>query len=175
MRDGRDCGFDWCYRFGSIGLCGVFTSRISKDGRMSLLSQIVDTFHKSRAAALVQGLFQVQASRGFFLLSPSESANELVSKAWALQPDVYDGRRGVRPHRVALAAAALAGGWDHFSGNRAAQVAVMVCLSEILQDVQTKRPAYNLSSLDDALFDIVFQEFVVINSLFEQQSPQIRI
>lgn len=106
----------------------------------------------SQAAVVVQNLLEPMARSGLLDGNAADLANHLVGAVWQQDPDMFGGIHGKPPHKLAVAAAALANGY-RFSGARPAlKGAVTVALAEILKEVSQRGMLYPFHDLDMALF-----------------------
>ena len=129
---------------------------------MSLFKGIKDNWKKAEAASIIQNLLEGQARVGAFAGDPATAANTLVKKAWAVNPEIFDGRYGQRPHKASLAATSLAMAVDGLSRASKFHAPLMAALAEILLDLEEKGFLLPLSQLDRKLLataqDILIRE-----------------
>ena len=129
---------------------------------MSLFKGIKDNWKKAEAAAIIQTLLEGQARVGTFSGDPATAANTLVKKAWAVNPEILDGRYGQRPHKASLAATALAMAVDGLSRDSKFHGSLITALAQILLDLEEKGFLLPLSQLDQKLLataqDILIRE-----------------
>jgi len=131
----------------------------SGEGSLGFLIRSMDEFKKDEAAVVraepsLQELLERQVRAGLFDRDPARIANLLVHSAWSKKPELFDGNRGQRPHKIATAAFALAAGIE---GAREVSseppYALVICLGTILSEVQTNGHLYPLNSLDVMLIE----------------------
>lgn len=125
---------------------------------------IKNNWKKSEAAVFIQNLFEGLQQQGMFPGNPAAIANKIIDKAFEGRPEIFDGSRGVRPHKVAYAAAAL--GMVGAEADRGGQliVPVMMALGIILRDVEANYLAYSFSPLDKNLIETSRSIFERISS-----------
>jgi TPR repeat protein len=124
---------------------------------MWLFSGIKNKYEKIEASAVVHGLLNFESLH---------LANKLVEFVWDSEPDIFNGKFGQRPHKMTVAAYALAIGVeigvDLFAIDKQNQKAIVVALSTILFEIQTNGTLYPLNSLDHQLLKTsmaIFLEF----------------
>ena len=120
---------------------------------MWLFSGIKSTYKKSEAAAVVQTLLKHQADIGTLNLDSVLLANKLVALVWDSKPDIFNGKFGQRPHKITVAAFALANGIDLVAKDKQNQNALAIALSTILSEVETNGTLYPFNSLDHQLLE----------------------
>jgi hypothetical protein len=133
---------------------------------MGLFSGIKSTYKKSEAAVVVQNLLEHQANNGFFDLDPALWANKLVAAVWDQKPDVFDGKFGQRPHKLTVAASALAIGVYSFEKNDFNRQAMVLSLGNIFSELEVNDGLYPLNSLDHQLIEAAASIFADIASEF---------
>jgi hypothetical protein len=136
---------------------------------VGLFRGITNTWKKSEAAALIEKLLEIQKEQGMFTLDPATAGNMLVAKEWDKHPDYFDGRRGPRPHKVTVAAAAMmpvivsAVEADKLTPNIMAMVA---CVAQILADIGNHPKRYELNRKDEHVL-------VAYTNKFEEMQPKL--
>ena len=120
---------------------------------MGLFSGIKSTYKKSEAAVVVQNLLEIQAQVGLLELDPAKLANQLVGSVWDAKPDIYDGRFGQRPHKISVAASALARGALE-STPSSYRDALVISLGNILSELEVNGGFYPLNSMDHTLIEL---------------------
>lgn len=126
---------------------------------MGLFKSMKNTFKQSEAAVVVQNLLERQHYNGMFNADAAKTATALVAAVWEQKPSLFDGSFGQRPHKLAVAAAALANGvfnLDDSNGNRAG---VGMALGELLAEVDTNGHLYGLNSIDRELLEMALDTF----------------
>jgi len=69
---------------------------------------IKNTYKKSEAATVLQNILEMQASNGNFQQDPAKAATVAIDLAWNQCPHIFEGKLGVRPHKLTLAIAGAA-------------------------------------------------------------------
>jgi hypothetical protein len=119
-----------------------------------MFSFVKDTFKKSEAAAVVQSLLETQQRTGYFFGEPSNTARKLVAKVWDFKPDVFNGTRAGRPHKLSVAAFALATGVTDNEDDRRAQLPCLTALGQILINLNLGNSPYSLNGIDYQLIQL---------------------
>lgn len=122
---------------------------------MGLFSGFKRTYRKSEAAVIVQNLLDDQTTNtGLFDLDPAKIANKLVDIIWDAKPDVFDGKIGRHPHKITVAAIALANGIKLFKDEDLNKTALVLSLGNILSEIETNGSRYPLKGIDHQLLEI---------------------
>lgn len=135
---------------------------------MGLFSGIKNTYKKSEAAAVVQVFLEHQANAGMLDLDPARLANKLVAMIWDSKPDVFSGKFGQRPHKISVAACAIANGLELFADGNMNRNALMFSLGNILSEIETNGRLYPLNSLDHQLLETSMYIFAEITKEFSE-------
>jgi hypothetical protein len=130
---------------------------------MGIFGSIKSNWEKSKAAVIVQNLLEHQASVGFYDLNPAKHANELVGAVWDSKPDVFNGKLGQRPHKITVAASALAHGIDRIGFNDPSSSALGLSLGNILSELETNGRLYPLNSIDHQLLEEATATFMSLS------------
>lgn len=120
---------------------------------MSLISHIKNTYQKSVAAVVIQNLLEHKVRANIFDLDPASIANKLIIEVWDQKPDVYNGKFDQRPHKLTVAAAALANGIHLFEEDDVNRYALILSLGGILSEVEVNGRLYPFNSLDRLLLE----------------------
>jgi len=120
---------------------------------LGLFSGLKSNYKKSEAAVVVQKLLESQANLGFFSKDPAFTANTLVAAAWDYKPDIFDGKFGQRPHKISVAAYAIANGIPTHASNRETQLALFISLGNILSELETNGRLYQFNNTDQYLLE----------------------
>ncbi len=131
---------------------------------------IKNTYKKSEAAVIVQNLLQLRKNEGGYYGDPASEATNLVKSVYEVTPELFNGKRGLRPHKLSFAAQALAYGLKDASGDSRKTLVFLACLEQVLQEVEKNQILYPLNQLDQTLLGdalLVFEE----QSTLYNQSP----
>ncbi|EMP54245.1 hypothetical protein MSNKSG1_16741 [Marinobacter santoriniensis NKSG1] len=120
---------------------------------MGIFRSLKSTIEKSKAAVVVQNLLEHQMHMGFLDVRPAALANQLVAEAWDARPDIFNGKFGQRPHKITVAACALAQGIDYLEPGSMVRSALGIALGNILAELDTNGRLYPLNSLDHQLLE----------------------
>lgn len=124
-----------------------------------MLSGIRNTYEMSKAAVVIQNLLEGQRRFGVFDADPAQVANKLVANVWQSQPDAFNGVRGPRPHKLCVAAIALAQGTRDYAESRTLALAIFTALGTVLNEFNINRGTHKLSVLDVSLLELAAREF----------------
>jgi len=127
---------------------------------MGFFSGIKDNYKKSEAAVVVQNLLEIQAKIGYFGHDPAQSANALVQSAWDEKPDIFSGKFGQRPHKLAVAAIALSRGLSLSHQNDPHRMALLASLGKVLAEAHTNSGFYPFNNLDSTLLEAAGEVFI---------------
>ena len=120
---------------------------------MGFLSTIKSRYRMSQAAVVVQNLLEPQVRLGLLEGDPAFLANKLVALVWAEKPTVFDGKFGLRPHKISVAAISLANGMNIFSHDKSLKNAFLIALAEILKELSVNGGLYPFNNLDHELLN----------------------
>lgn len=121
---------------------------------MGFFKDIKSTFKQSEAAVVVQNLLEHQARVGLFSGDPAKVANALVASVWQQKPEVFDGAFGQRPHKLSVAAAALANGAHGLSEGNPNRMGIGLALATLLSEVERNGRLYPFSGVDEMLLEM---------------------
>ena len=127
---------------------------------MGLFSGVKDTFKKSEAAVVVQNLLEEQARIGFFGLDPAKYASALIQSAWDEKPDIFGGKFGQRPHKLAVAAIALSRGLSLARQDDVHRMAILASLGKVLAEAHANAGFYPFNNLDSTLLEAAGEVFL---------------
>ena len=128
---------------------------------MGLFGGIKSNYKKSEAAVVVQNLLERYE---LFDLNPASMANKLVAALWEEKPDIFNGKFGQRPHKLTVAAAALANGIHLFEKSDLNRSVLALSLGAILSDLEINGRLYPLNSIDHQLLEAAASIFAEIVS-----------
>lgn len=101
-------------------------------------------------------------------LDPQKVSNALVALVWDRKPDLFEGKLGKPPHKMATAALALATGLYEFPDGGEAQLTVHLALGAVVLDLMTNGPLYDLSGADRWMMDRAQQ---ALSEVAEKRRP----
>ena len=130
---------------------------------MGLFSGVKDTLAKSQAAVVIENLLEKHKDLHGLESSPAALANKIVEVTWRSSSDLFDGKRfGKRAHKVAIAASTLAIGAQGASekGHERLELALTVCLGEILQAVEKSPQSFQFNEVDARLLSRAGEIFI---------------
>lgn len=127
---------------------------------MTIFSRIKDNYKKSEAAVVVQNLLEIQAKIGYFGHDPAKFATVLIQSAWDEKPDIFGGKFGQRPHKLAVAAIALSRGLSLCRHDDPHRMALLASLGKVLAEVHTNAGFYPFNNLDSTLLEAAGEVFV---------------
>lgn len=138
---------------------------------MGLFNGIKSSYKKVEAAVVVKNLLDIQASAGTLTLQPETFANKLIQLVWDQKPDIFNGSFGQRPHKITVAASAIANGIYKLDKDSPNRDALVLSLGSILSEIETNRALYPLNNIDRTLIDAAI---VVFGKVFEDyESPNV--
>ncbi len=126
---------------------------------MGLFSGIKNTYKKSEAAVIVQNLLEHQQNVGLFDSDPGPTATKLVGDIWDAKPELFNGNFGQRPHKLSVAAAALAAGLGNQWPNESSKNAVVICLGIALSEIEKNGSLYAFNGIDERLISMAISRF----------------
>ncbi|MDZ5814537.1 hypothetical protein U4I65_05785 [Stenotrophomonas maltophilia] len=127
---------------------------------MGLFSGIKDSIKKSEAAVCVQNLLEQQQKIGYFNGNPASYANSIVQAAWDERPDIFSGKFGQRPHKIAVTAVALSRALSLSSEGDPNRFALLACLGTAVAEAHTNAGFYPFSNLDMTLLEAAGDVFI---------------
>ncbi|WP_286898848.1 hypothetical protein [Achromobacter sp. UBA2119] len=134
---------------------------------MTLFFGIRATARKSQAAVLVQNLLEVCAKESDLGARPADLANKLVGITWDRNPQWFGPNRPL-PNKFVLAACAFSSGANAMAQmqSRSTELAMMVCLGELLKEISMQREFNNLrlSALDLYLVEMVTEHMAAVTA-----------
>lgn len=137
---------------------------------MGLFSGIQNNIKKSEAAVVIQNLLELQTKWGAYDGDPAKQATSLVQAIWDQRPDVFSGKFGVRPHKLALAAAALSNGLFDHQHNHRLSASLLLALGEILKAVDANGGLYQFNNIDQTLFKASLESYVEASEAGKQST-----
>lgn len=123
---------------------------------MGIFTEFKSTYKRSESTLLLKSAFDHHKAMGLLEnVNTEKLAERLVSDVWQSKPDVFDGAFGQRPHKISVAAAALAYSLDNLPLKKNGQIrlAIECNLGNILNEIRTNGKLYPLNSLDWVLIE----------------------
>jgi hypothetical protein len=122
---------------------------------VGLFGAVSSTWSKAQAAAIIQGLLERQVTHGLLELSPLAVSNHLVANAWAINPGMFEGKTGPKPHKAAVAAFALAFGIlaERREGTEDMQNAYTIALGVLIEELRARAEVYPFHHVDHKLLE----------------------
>lgn len=122
---------------------------------MGLFSGFKDNLKKSEAAALVETLLERHQANFGLSVPPGQLANQLIDTTWRSAPQIFNGKlSGARPHRASVAAYALAcaaHGVREKGTNEEMELALSMCLAQILSKIESSPEDFRFTDIDTKL------------------------
>lgn len=118
-----------------------------------MLSWVRNTAKKSKAAVIVQNVFEGLPVPWIIPFSRDKFANMLVEAAWSDHPMLFDTGVSASLHPVAIAALSLGNGLEAFADNSVIRPTLKGSLGRLLIDVENNRWRYSFNGVDLALLD----------------------
>jgi hypothetical protein len=125
----------------------------------TLFSFVRNTLEKSKAAVVVQNLLEHQYNLGVFRHDPAKVANMLVGRVWDEKPDVFNGAFGQRPHKISVAAAALASGAAALRNDDESKLAFVMALGNIINELSVNCDLCPLNGIDTKMLEFSIKAY----------------
>lgn len=139
---------------------------------MALFKALSTRFRMSQAAAIIEGLLELQARQGLlFEENAARLAGLLVHKIQTTMPEFFDGTHGPMPHKLTIAAVAMADGMSSFQASRELKNSLLIALAEVFKDVERNGRTYGFSAFDNQLLEASLKNFIRESELMNQSSP----
>lgn len=138
-----------------------------------MFNGLTNSYKKAEAAVVIQNLLAHQASVGTFHSDPVKSASTLVEATWRSKPDLFEGKFGRRPHKLAIAAAALAFGVANGSKDHQNRDGFVLALGATLSEYEINASLYSLNNVDKALFDDAIAVFTQLIEEERRKNPNL--
>lgn len=116
-----------------------------------MLSAYYSRFRKSQAAVIIENILTDVVKIPLEQITFSAMANSLIQRAWESNPDLFDGRLGQRPHKLTVAACAMASGLECFERNSTNYRVLLLSLGVAINEIRANRHSYKFSPTDTAL------------------------
>lgn len=115
---------------------------------------VKSTLRKSEAALLVQQALEARMEYCPRPFNPDKLSSALVAKVWDHKPDIFDGKLGKAPHKMSVAAIALASGLYDYDHDEDMRLPIQLALGIVLTEVVNNGRFYNLSGADHYLLEL---------------------
>lgn len=125
-----------------------------------MLGWVRNTVKKSKAAVIVQNLFEGLPTPWVIPFPRAKFANMLVEATWSDHPQLFDTSVSASLHPVAIAALTLGNGLEAFADNSVIRPALKGSLGRLLTDVESSPWRYSFNGLDLALLDEATAQYV---------------
>lgn len=135
---------------------------------MGLFSGIADNFKKSEAAVVVQNLLEHLQKTNVLdaFVPPVTTANVatfIIESAWDVQANLFSGKLGHRPNKLAIAAYALAQAVERTEESRGSlRPALTIALGLALREAKANEVVYFEKSVDRLLFERATDVFTAV-------------
>lgn len=113
----------------------------------------------SPAAAVAQNLLQRQCATGLFDIDPKTLANRLVALTFGEKPELVNGNKGPKPHKISMAAVALAQGMREFDRHSDEYMACFLSIGAILLEMEANGGNYPLTGKDAQFLELARREY----------------
>ena len=119
-----------------------------------MIRGIVTTWKLNVAAGVTQNLLEMHGKGSHVGQNAAGLAHRLVKIAYGQRPSLFNGLEGARPHKLSVAAAALAVGVNIFYDNRDAQLVTVLSLGTVLLEITGKPYLYAFNMQDNRLLTV---------------------
>lgn len=140
---------------------------------MSLFSFFPNLLAKSKASIILENLLTIQKEKYNFDDNISKISQELINQVFESMPDVYEGKFGVRPHKVTVAIAALAEGLNKINVDNKLFSPYLLSLATALNDVEINSGFYSFTNIDYTLISTSIKVFEKKANEFEHENREI--
>ena len=141
-----------------VGVVGGSRRSAKLGGVMGILS----IYRMSKAAVIVQNLLEMHAETASVRQDAGAYANKWVGLTFSRKPQMMNGHYGKRPHKLAVAAYALATGISEAGNSREVQAVAIAGLSAIMSDVATNGRLYGFNGTDEVLLELADLVFLAM-------------
>lgn len=124
-----------------------------------MLKWVKDTINKSKAAVIVQNLFEGLPVPWIVPFTRSKFANMLVEAAWSDHAPFFNGHALPAPHPLAVAAFSLSNGLEAFTDSPVIRPILKGSLGRLLMDVDGNGWRYSFNGTDDMLLERAAQRY----------------
>jgi hypothetical protein len=135
---------------------------------VGLFSSVKDNIKKSEAAVVIQILLEKHQKNFGLNASPAAVANKLIETTWNSAPELFNGKKtGARPHKVTIAAYALAcaahGAYEK-GASEEVEMALSMCLGKILSAIESSPEKFKFTDIDGRMLALAQEIFVRIST-----------
>lgn len=116
---------------------------------------IKDNWKKAEAAAVIEAALTDMRQAGTYDRDPAKGANAIVQKAWETQPEIFDGRSGVRPHKLTVAIVSMSMMVENMNPESDYFTPFMVSLGVMLQGAAANATQLGFTRTDEHLIEQV--------------------
>lgn len=138
-----------------------------KELMVGFFSGIRTAYRKGEAVGVVHLALERLRKGGAFVSIPAvidapKMAKMLVETAWSHNPDLFSGASGNRPHKLSVAAYALAAGVDRFEAGNPLRPMLSIALNNVMKDLQKGDFLDSLSDVDNFLLEEALNVFQTV-------------
>lgn len=124
-----------------------------------MIGWVKDAVKKSKAAVIVQNLFEGLPVPWIIPFTRPKFANMLVEAAWSDHAPIFNGHMLPAPHPLTVAAISLSNGLEAFAGNPVIQPILKGSLGRLLMDVEENGWRYSFNGTDVMLLERAAQRY----------------
>lgn len=132
------------------------------------------TLQLSAAAVVVQNLLERWQRTGLFDLDPKALSSKLVARAYGQDEGQFNGKKGPRPHKIAIAALAFAQGMRDYDRSSDEYSACHLSIGSILLEMEANGDNYPLTGKDRLFLELAAREYAnrdPVNEVADLKSP----
>ena len=124
-----------------------------------MFGAVKQMFQFSAAAVVAQNLLEQQCATGLFHIDPKALSNRLVALTFGEKPDLINGKKGPKPHKISMAAVALAQGMREFDRHSDEYMACFLSIGAILMEMEANGGSYPLTGKDAKFLELARREY----------------
>lgn len=113
----------------------------------------------SLASVVVQNLLEEWHRTGLYDFDPKALSSKLVARAYAQDEAQFNGKKGPKPHRIAVAAVALAQGMRDYDQSSDEHSACYLSIGSIMLDMERNGQNYPLTGKDRQFLSLAMLEY----------------
>lgn len=125
-----------------------------------MFSALYSRLKKSQAAVVIENVLTDVVKIRLEQTTPAIMANYLIQRVWESKPDIFDGKFGKRPHKITVAACALASGLECFDSSSTNRNALTLALGVVMNELNVNGGLYEVSTVDKTLIDFAANIFI---------------